>query len=766
MKSCRLHYNSILLLILIVAGPVWSAPGQTASQVCQYDTAELYRNNFGLVKQVGDLGLWTEEMRSVASNVCTRHTPDKTTCVLDYVNTTDSSDWCLDVPDTIYVETTFIYKCENNDDDKHVFYSIKNRPACYAASCYDGYDMSVLDDIERATFDAFTNEFKAPNADVEWGDRDGFDTCTQMRLEVTDPIVSVAVAVVDTPSPTSSSAPTTSPAPTNKPTISPAPTTTSAPTVKPIVLSCKDESANLISGSNSLQVREFGEETTINPVAVGLANIHNILEIDTNTGEGFDKYCSTLQDNSENVTALCEFNYDAVNSFTADTENSVAELCHDANGVYVEDSVSITCTSVDNATAVTRLVFTNKPSCRSKLCSATGVRELATTDFDRWMKLTLEVGLEEAFIGTAPILNGAQSCVIDTEEDEDDEVEGVDVAVLGFDLSNVGREAIAPTLECQAFTDPIDGNIEIYNERSVFQTGILAYVDTDMREICGSPEPDFLECNFDWLEIFAVEEEEEPVDPEEEGEVSEAEPRQADVEKLKSMCMPDGSGSSGYGQYVESTFQFTCTNEEGKTMTVTSTNVPGCVGRPCTPGEAQSLFEGDYDFLADHFIKEGFDCSIPEVLSVHTPYYNPFFGTYDMEGIASNPQFDAEESIDEDPSGPLVIGEEDLDSPAISREVDFDEQNPDGTPGIGGGENVVVINDGSPTQPPSNGATDSNLHLRGPQFGNLFKTQPPIDHHKHPGVVLGAASSSPLRFSSGTTTLLLLIPAALSMLVL
>jgi len=752
MQHCRHYYNIVLLLVLLVAGPVLSAPGFSTDS-CRDETAELNRNHFGIVEQVGDLDLWTDKMRSDPESVCTKQSDTKTTCILDYVNATDSSEWCLNIPDTIYVETTFIYRCDIDDTKEHIFYSVKNRPACYSSVCYDGYDMRILEDLEFATFDELAAELKNPNTDSEWGSIKGFDTCETIRLEVTDPIISEAVGLPGNPtaSPTVSPAPTTTVAPSDAPSVSPAPTNSPAPTEVPREWTCKDESNFLVSQGMPVTTMGAQDGSNSNKIAEGLSNIQNLMAIDINTGKGFEERCVTITDGSmDNVTALCEFDYDAVIEFTSQSEDSIAALCHDANGIYVEDSVSITCTSLEEEATDTRLVIRNKPSCRSKLCNADGVREVATTEFDRWMKLVLDEGIQEAFAkngnaDAAPILTGPQICVIDREEYEDAD-EGVVVAVGGVALSNIEGEPIKPTDECKAYTDLVDGNIEVYNQKAVFQRAILDYVDTDLRQICGSPEPDVLECNWDWSEIF------EPSD-EESADEAVAEKRNADGEALKAACMPDGSGSSGAGQYVESTFQTYCENNEGKSLTMTSTNVPACVGRPCTPGQAEYIFDDDYTFLADYFFKEGWSCST-EVLSVFAPHYDPYFGTYDMTEIVSNPQYDSI-VVEDGVNMTSIIIEDDEDSGVVdiadnegSNTVIVDEDSDTDL-----GDNAIVVD--APTEAPTE---QSSLHLRGPQYGNLFIK--PQD----PGGPIYLGSSSPSTFSGETTTLLLLIPAALSML--
>jgi len=714
------HFRSYFiafLVVLVAAVPVRSAPAMDLN-TCLEHTEELQTNSFSIIVQEGDLEDWKKEQKP---NICVQQQSNKVTCNVDYVNATESSNWCLEVPDTIYFETTYILKCENDNNKNHVFYSVRNRPACYSTACFDGYDMEMLENLERATFEDLISEMKNPNTDSEWGDMGAFDECREMRLSLTDPIISEAVAVVTTANPTISPAPTSSTAPTNSPTVSPAPTISPAPTATPKELTCKEESASLVSGTGSIRLMGEDSNSGLSGVALGLNNIQDLMMIDTLTGKGFEEHCNAINETS----ALCDFDYRDAIATTKGTEISVDELCQDAYGVYVEDSVSITCTSEDS-TSKTTLVFKNKPSCRSRLCNADDIREVATTEFDRWMKLTLEDGLDEASVASGEsILSGPHSCVIDVDEDQDEE-EGVEVAVGGTILSNIGGDPIQPTNECRVFTNNVDGNINIYNEKAIFQRDILDYVNTDLRQICGSPIPGQMECNFDWSEILALESSEDVSE-----DTSDAETRKADAAAFKDYCMPDGIGNSGAGQYIESTFQITCSNLLDNTITVTNTNVPGCVGRPCTPGQAEFLLANEYDYLADKFIKNGWDCST-EILSVYAPNYNPFFGAYSITDMANIQQ--VQPVLDEPEQDLVGSGDFEGDNTAVVKDVDI-----------------------APTPPPSEA---SNLHLRGPKYENLFKTDPPVPVQE---VTLGAASPSPTRFS-GTTTVLLLIPAAFSML--
>lgn len=761
MNTCVNCISVILLVFLIVSDQVQSNP-ETPSTLCRGDTAELHSNSFSVNKQNTALAEWAERQRYIPDRVCDKQSGVKTTCVMDYANTTESSDWCLDVPDTVYIETTFIYRCTNNDNNHQMYYSVRNRPACYASSCYDGYDRSIMEHFEQATFGGLVAEFSAPNTDSEWiisesvsedekerptmdggGQRqptgttagewdylEGFDNCVELRLEITEPIVSVPGAGAVDP-PTVSPAPTISPAPTQRPTISSAPTETPGPTTAALERSCENDSVRLVSGGVDIATQSLrgGNQNRANLVADGLSSIEGLLMIDTNTGMGFEKHCTTVDvDDIENVTAVCDFDYDDVIEFVADSDDSISRLCQNANGIYVEDSVSIKCTSDEDPSLITRLNFKNKPSCRSKLCNADGVRKVATTEFDRWMKLTLEEGLDQALAeagddNTVEILSGPQTCVIisdDEDEDDVDEDELVVVAVLGSTLSNIGGEPIPPTDECQAFTDVVDGTLDIYKQKAKFQRELLNYIDIDMREICASTTPGDLECFFDWTDVL----------------VSSQSTASADT--LKVMCMPDGNGSTGAGQYVESSFGVNCVDPDGKQLIMTNTNVPGCVGRPCTPGQAEYVFQDDYTFLAEKFIADGWNCTT-EIYSVFAPHFNPFLQTYDLEEAQAQA---TSIIVDEKPAPPVE---------SIANNDPYEYVGEITSPRKG-----VYAND---ENPPTLAPTGDAFH-RGQDYGVLFRTQAPSPAYVEPVKV----SSSYTRFS-GIMTVLLVLPMTLSMII-
>lgn len=744
--SYRFYYHACRLILLFVTllsrdVIVLSKPAEDQSN-CSMDTETLYSNSFVIAETATELEAYADIQRSTPDAICTRQSKAKTTCKIDFANVTESSDWCLGVPDTLYVVTDFIYKCTFGD--YMMFYNVRNRPACYAAftkpisSCYNGYDNTIIEGIERATFNDLIGEFTSSTAtDKEWGEIT-YTECEEIRLAVSEPIfggsslgeggdetdsnaagsdstascssasaetqsspeIVDAIAVVETqlgiqdrsttlptedvdygkvshnisaicrenlngiylevsysvscsdgsvsfevlddpvcvskmycgrnnfeaesiafvsakwensttcqisvapiwedfsPSagPTSTNVPTDSPAPSSRPTVTPEPTVSSAPTQSPTALDCKSDSLRLVLGEEPVNPEE-------NRIIDEIKNLDNLMMIDKS--EGYSENCNPLEDG----TNLCEFNYDGVTleaSMNDADENSLVSICRDANKVYVEDSVSIICTSSNSASpSTTNIIIKNKPSCRSKNCNADGVEEVATFEFERWMKLNLQQGLVGATQGnetsSSPILLGPQSCVIDEEE-------GVSVSVAGSTGGSTDG-SIEPSEECVAASDGISGIIDVYNERILIQRTFAEYIDTDLRQVCGSPKPNVLECNFDWNELFP-----------------------ASGSTMKSTCMPDKyspiitatgrSGGSSRGQYVEATVRISCTNEQGE-LTMTNTNVPGCVGIPCPPGQSQSILGDNYGFLTQKLVeKEGYSCTT-QVLSVYAANYDP-----------------------------------------------------------------------------------------------------------------------------------------------
>merc|ERR1712025_708831 len=169
--------------------------------------------------------------------------------------------------------------------------------------------------------------------------------------------------------------------------------------------------------------------------------------------------------------------------------------------------------------------------------------------------------------------------------------------------------------------------------------------------------------------------------------------------------------------------------------TITNTNVPACVGRPCTPGQAQYLFEGDYDYVAEHMATEGYECTT-EILSVYTPHYDPFYGTFDIADLENNPQFN-EIVIDEEETNDQ---EDNVAKPVLPK------TDPPLTIFEASGDSEEV-----PQNPPTL-APVSNL--RSPKYGALFQTAAPTIGWEEP---LSAGF-----YTRTTTVLVLLLPMAVS----
>ena len=128
-----INYLRLLLFVLVVLF-VMAAPA-TNENSCVEDTKAIIKNSFELAKEVDDLEYWIYLQRLTSATVepniqlknkiegnqslCTiQDGADKVTCVIDYLNYYDNTtlvsntknNWCLNTPQTMYVETTYIYK--------------------------------------------------------------------------------------------------------------------------------------------------------------------------------------------------------------------------------------------------------------------------------------------------------------------------------------------------------------------------------------------------------------------------------------------------------------------------------------------------------------------------------------------------------------------------------------------------------------------------------------------------------------------------------
>jgi len=766
----------------------------TNGNSCVEDTKAIIKNSFELAKEVDDLEYWIYLQRLTSATVepniqlknkiegnqslCTiQEGAEKITCVIDYLNYYDNTtrvsptknNWCLTIPQTMYVETTYIYKCTQTNSNLILFYTVSDKPSCYSAvgtssfsstsPCYTGYDNDVILNIEKGVAkDLLLNDILqgSQQAKYEWGETGQWNKCDEIRFEVTDPILSAAVAAVATEDEET----TTTLLPlSNETTFSPAPTLSPAPTFQPTILSCKDESLNIIQikptttptdtvSNNDIAIRlqeiqnemmtgDYERHCTVKNRTVTVAPSSSPTVSPTNATTTTNSSGTVLEvDKLSSLSSLtadgggfiqsiteCVWNYEDLilsrnNKTTASIESaataaglqqpsksSVATLCRNRNnyngGIYVEDSVSITCTSTSSSSdndneidttspIITQLIIQNKPSCRSDKCNADGVLEMATMEFQRWIRVVLNDGkIVDTIMNqvennnnttTKQILVGRQLCVIDESESENasssgNEVGGVSVAVggsttgissfsssnntttttstdtdnnifdhnmllLGSSTNNTTNNTInnstittAVTITeeelCRLeFKEVNEGIIEIYNSKRKYMTYINSY--TDLRQICGSPQPNALECNFDWKEIFSSSTTTTTSNSNSE--------LKSDIlytdSDVKTFCRSNNGGNGNgieYGiehpfeyQYIESTFQISCTNVEG-TLVMLNKNVPGCVSLWCHPTQTQVLLKEEFETIRTQFEQEnergyGWNCTT-EVVSVFAPYY-------------------------------------------------------------------------------------------------------------------------------------------------
>ncbi|VEU35417.1 unnamed protein product [Pseudo-nitzschia multistriata] len=421
-------------------------------------------------------------------------------------------------------------------------------------------------------------------------------------------------------SPTATTSPTISLAPSAQPSSSSPPSASIAPSQNPTAVSCEDESLNLLEVSAS----ENGVETDEMKIATELAQVQILMMSgDDNNNDGFAKHCISVSgeesDNGERKMSpaeadfYCEFNYEDITG-TSNTENSIPSLCRRAGTVYVEDSISITCTSEDTSSpTTTKVLVQNKPSCRSKKCNADDIQGLANIEFQRWIKLTLEKGREET---SSSILLGPQSCVVDEENEEGEG--GVSATLVTSSTDSSDNGPIEPTEQCLMGTGFRKSIVGLFEEIVHSERGFLSYLENDFRQICGSIKPGVLDCNFDWSELF---------------------PSSEDAVKLN--CMPneytgtniqDGCGG-GDGQYIESNFRMTCVKEDSE-VTMMNRNVPECVGKPCSPNQTQSLMADKFSSLSkqfeEKFADDNWSCT-NEVVSLYPVHFDSFHETHDTE---------------------------------------------------------------------------------------------------------------------------------------
>ncbi|MGK3747347.1 MAG: hypothetical protein ACI90V_014211, partial [Bacillariaceae sp.] len=421
---------------------------------------------------------------------------------------------------------------------------------------------------------------------------------------------------------TSSPMATVTSQPSLRPSLSDTPAISPEPTRQPTVLSCKDESLNIIQQMQ----KQNGDDGS--DIAVRLKEIENKMMVGDNNNDNsgdaddgsvlFAQHCSGI---NKNVTE-CIWDYEdiiipasATTTEVDEQTQSIASLCTNKGNFYVEDSVSITCTSTNSSSSIktTRLIIRNKPSCRSDKCNADGVIEIATIEFQRWIRMALNKGklLEENtnYNNNIIILDGLQSCDIDDSENIEND-DGVFVAVGGSTIflsgdndvdGGDGDDIIGAKIErtteeeCKVGTNKINNSlIEIYNHKIWIVREFMNYIDTDLHQICDSPKPNSFECNFDWNEVFT----------------SSLIVDDNDDSDLKSLCMPpdnnnsdnNGGDDSTHGQYIELTYQLSCTNADG-TLVITNKNVPSCVSKLCnSPSQIQYILKDNYVSLEKQFV--------------------------------------------------------------------------------------------------------------------------------------------------------------------
>jgi hypothetical protein len=154
--------------------------------------------------------------------------------------------------------------------------------------------------------------------------------------------------------------------------------------------------------------------------------------------------------------------------------------------------------------------------------------------------------------------------------------------------------------ECRQESNELSTVIQLFNQMQLIRNSFLDYINVDIRQICASTSPLVKTCNIDWSDQLVVS--------------SSGTSSTTRTNNLEPVC-----SSADNGQYVESAFRIDCTKDT-EVLQMTNHNVPGCIGRVCSPRQAEFLFQDDHAWLAEHYAVQGWSCTT-ELLDVYAPNY-------------------------------------------------------------------------------------------------------------------------------------------------
>ena len=239
--------------------------------------------------------------------------------------------------------------------------------------------------------------------------------------------------------------------------------------------------------------------------------------------------------------------------------HNMSAVCDSVDGMYVEDTATLVCT---NGPTETRITQHEKPSCRAPKCNGLQVKDIVELELE-WMEKSMK----------------DQTC----------QFESIKVAIGGKD----GQGSAELTEECVQESNEISTLISVYNQIQTTRNAFLDYVKQDLRSICASTSVGTLDCNFDWIALFLS----------------------GSDNPLQTTCQTSD------GQYIESSFQVVCMRPDQTKVTMTNYNVPGCIGKFCSPLQALELLKTNHIWVEEYYEIKEWNCTT-EVVDVFAPNYD------------------------------------------------------------------------------------------------------------------------------------------------
>lgn len=433
-----------------------------------------------------------------------------------------------------YLEVDYTLACKHPTEDPMVV-SVIADPVCSSKI------LCTLQQLQEIAT-THSNRLFFLSAPSEWN-------CTLLDMQLEDFAASA--------SPTVSPAPTLSPAPSVAPTLTALPTSSPAPTPAPTEGSCSKMSIAL------------NDTTSIQEQILRWTTKSEICELEIPDDS---KNSSTNDMNVRralNPQTPCEI----LQYLPPEDLNDTRSVCEESGGMYAQEIFTIHCESEEEDSVIERKIW-NKPACRHPKCNGQDFQDILREEME-WMRTAMEVDGLACDVRNIKILP---------------RVGNVD----GFRADGSLPEDFQVTDECRTSSDQLNTIIALYNEHQLIIQNFELYTQVDMRQICVSPIPGTLNCQFDW------------------GTFTETD----SAINYESLCQDNG------GQFLTGEFVTTCSKpDEKNTMHMFSRNVPGCLGASCSPGQAELYWtDSDDSWITQQYVNEGWACET-SVISVFASDY-------------------------------------------------------------------------------------------------------------------------------------------------